>query len=294
VLVPTAERDPAMGLWIFGPVFRGVRALMYNSEEERAMIQGATQNHEVPGTVVGVGSAIPPGVDAARFREKHGVTGPYVIYVGRIDANKGCPELFDFFLSYLRATRSQLTLVLAGRSVVHVPSHPRIRHLGFLDDQDKFDGIAGAAAVMMPSYFESLSMVTLEGWALGRAVLANGRCDVLKGQCLRSNAGLFYEDRREFIETLATLETNRPVREMLGQNGRRFYERHYAWNVIEGKYLDTFGRLVEEDRGARRARATEPLPGWLARRRRTLPPSRTRVDALPAGPVLPHARREAS
>ena len=42
----------------------------------------------------------------------------------------------------------------------------------------------------MPSYFESLSMVALEAWALGRPVLANGRCDVLKGQCIRSNAGL--------------------------------------------------------------------------------------------------------
>ena len=39
VLVPTAERDPAIGLSIFGPVFRGVRAVMYNSPEERAMIQ---------------------------------------------------------------------------------------------------------------------------------------------------------------------------------------------------------------------------------------------------------------
>ena len=42
ILVPTAERDPAIGLAIFGPVFRGVRAVMYNSHEERAMIHAAT------------------------------------------------------------------------------------------------------------------------------------------------------------------------------------------------------------------------------------------------------------
>jgi glycosyltransferase involved in cell wall biosynthesis len=294
VLVPTAERDPAMGLWIFGPIFRGVRALMYNSEEERALIQGVSQNQAVAGTVVGVGSEIPPDIDPERFRQKYGVNGPYAIYVGRIDDNKGCPELFDFFLSHLRATRSALTLVLVGRSVVPVPSHPRIRHLGFLDDQDKFDGIAGATVVMMPSYFESLSMVTLEAWALGRAVVANGACEVLKGQCLRSNAGLFYENRREFIETLATVETNRPLREMLGQNGRRFYGRHYRWNVIEQKYLDTFARLVEEDRRGGTQRMLESLPGWLARRRLTLPPARTVVDGLPSGPVTAHVRREAS
>ena len=39
VLVPTAERDPAIGLEIFKPMFRAARAVMFNSLEERAMIQ---------------------------------------------------------------------------------------------------------------------------------------------------------------------------------------------------------------------------------------------------------------
>ena len=47
----------------------------------------------------------------------------------------------------------------------------------------------------MPSYFESLSMVALEAWALGRPVVANGKCDVLRGQAVRSNAGLYYENQ---------------------------------------------------------------------------------------------------
>jgi hypothetical protein len=55
LLVPTAERDPAIGVSIFGPVLRGVRAVMYNSYEERAMIQAASGNEAVPGVVVGIG-----------------------------------------------------------------------------------------------------------------------------------------------------------------------------------------------------------------------------------------------
>jgi hypothetical protein len=66
VLVPTAERDPALGLALFGPVFRGVRALMYNSPEERAMIQAVSSNQQVPGVVVGVGSEIPRFASAER------------------------------------------------------------------------------------------------------------------------------------------------------------------------------------------------------------------------------------
>ena len=44
ILFPPAERDPAIPLGIFAPLFRGVRAVMYNSHEERAMIQRLVTN----------------------------------------------------------------------------------------------------------------------------------------------------------------------------------------------------------------------------------------------------------
>ena len=102
VLVPTAERDAAVGLSIFGPIFRGVRALMFNSHEERAMLQHAS-GRDLPGVVVGVGSDVPERPRPDRFRQKHGVTGPFAIYVGRIDENKGCKELFEFFQRFERS-----------------------------------------------------------------------------------------------------------------------------------------------------------------------------------------------
>ena len=199
VLVPTAERDPAIGLTLFQPLFRGVRALMYNSPEERAMIQAVSNNHDVPGVVVGIGSDVPKNPQPDRFRQRFGVEGRFAIYVGRIDENKGCKELFEFFDGYSRDVYGRLSLLLIGQSLMPTPPHPRIRHLGFLDDADKFDAMAAADLLIIPSYFESLSMVALEAWALGRPVVANGRCDVLKGQCLRSNAGLCYDSYPEFV-----------------------------------------------------------------------------------------------
>src|SRR4051812_4225220 len=114
----------------------------------------------------------------------------------------------------------RLSLVLIGNSLLPIPADRRIRHLGFLEDSDKFDAIAAADLLIMPSYFESLSMVALEAWALGRPVLANARCDVLKGQSIRSNAGLYYNDRLEFIEALRAIEQNRWISASLGRNGR--------------------------------------------------------------------------
>src|SRR4029077_17626602 len=185
ILVPTAERDHTIGLSIFQPLFRSVRAVMYNSPEERAMINAASRNEAVPGVVVGIGSNVPAGPQPNRFRQKHHIRGPFAVYVGRIDQNKGCTELFAYFQEYLKDPAGKLSLVLIGNSLLDIPAHPRIRHLGFLDDVDKFDAMAAADVLMMPSYYESLSMVALEAWALGRPVLANGKCDVLKGQCIR-------------------------------------------------------------------------------------------------------------
>jgi len=176
--------------------------------------------------------------------------------------------------------------VLIGNSLVPIPENPRIRHLGFLDDADKFDAMAASDLLIMPSYYESLSMVTLEAWALGRPVLANGKCDVLKGQCIRSNAGLYYETYAEFVETLRAIEQNRWLSASLGRNGRQFFREHYDWPVIERKYLDMLDRLTKEPA----AGSVEPLPGWLARRRRNLPPAEEVVARLPTGPALGRER----
>jgi glycosyltransferase involved in cell wall biosynthesis len=286
ILVPTAERDAAIGLTMFRATFNGVRALMYNSHEEQTMIQAASGNADVPGIVVGIGSDIAANPQPGRFRQKYQVQGPFAIYVGRIDKNKGCPELFDYFQGYLRDPSGRLSLVLVGQSLLPVPEHPRIRHLGFLDDSDKFDAMAAADLLIMPSYFESLSMVALEAWAMGRPVLSNGRCDVLKGQSIRSNAGLYYESYAEFRETLRALEHHRWLSAALGRNGRQFFREHYDWPVIEKKYLDMFERLSREAPRPPMA----PLPGWLARRRATLPPAEQVLATLPKGPTLPERR----
>ncbi len=282
VLVPTAEREPSIGVSIFGSMFRGVRAIMYNSLEERAMIHAVSNNSQVPGVVVGVGSNIPERVQPWRAKRKFNLKRPYAFYLGRIDENKGCAELFEYFIRYATMYPDGLDLVLAGSAVLPIPTHPRIKHLGFVSDEDKFDTLGGADFLVMPSHYESLSMVALEAWALGRPVLVNGHCDVLRGQTIRSNAGLYYENFEEFAETMYALEAAGPLNQVLGRNGRDFFKRHYAWPVIERKYMEVFERLKKDA-----AQTTlEPLPGWFQRRKKNVPPASTTLNAAPRGPVL--------
>src|SRR6185436_19740486 len=140
--------------------------------------------------------------------------------------------------------------------------------------------------LIMPSYYESLSMVALEAWALGKPVLANGKCEVLRGQCIRSKAGLYYETQAEFVETLRAIADGRNLNAALGRNGREFFQQHYSWPVIEQKYLDMLARLQDDDAAKASGHAIEPEPGFFAKRRKTLRAASEVLSELPSGPVL--------
>jgi glycosyltransferase involved in cell wall biosynthesis len=94
----------------------------------------------------------------------------------------------------------------------------------------------------MPSPYESLSVIVLEAWKLGVPVIANARCKVLAGQCLRSNGGLFYHGYAEFAEALGLLLREDALAASLGRQGKAYVDREYSWETIDAK-LD--GLLAE-------------------------------------------------
>ena len=120
------------------------------------MIEAASGNRDVPGEVVGVGSALPDDLDPERFRKRHGVDGRFILYVGRIDQNKGCRVLFSFFRQYRETTGSPLKLVLVGQPILEIPRDAGIVALGFLPDQDKWDALAAADLLAMPARYEAI------------------------------------------------------------------------------------------------------------------------------------------
>ena len=246
ILVPTAEHDSIIHLSLFKDLFRKPRAFIYNSVEEKNRINAISQNQDILGDVVGVGTEIHETFFPDEFRQKYGINGDYVIYIGRIDENKGCAQLFQYFQKFKQDHATDVKLVLIGSSKLNIPAHPDIIHLGFLSEEDKFSGLDGALMLMMPSFYESLSMVTLEAWAMGKPVLANGQCEVLKGQCKRSNAGLYYRSYFEFEEALWLLLHTSKLRDAMGKNGKEFFQQHYTWDVIENKYLSILDQLEKE------------------------------------------------
>jgi glycosyltransferase involved in cell wall biosynthesis len=118
-----------------------------------------------------------------------------------------------------------------------IPEHPDIVSLGYLRE-DPYPWMARARVLILPSVFESLSLVVLESMALGVPVLVNGRCDVARGHCRRSNGGLYYHSYEEFAAALGLLLRRPELCAQLGRQGQGYVRQNYAWEVLESRFVD--------------------------------------------------------
>lgn len=248
-LVPTAHDEPEIYIPIYREVFRSVRALLFSSRAEQNFVNRLFGTEELVQEVVGVGIERPPESNGERFRRCYQAElegRAILLYAGRINERKGCGTLVNHFARFCEEMPEYpLKLILIGAKAMDVPVHPHIVHLGYVSDDEKFDAFDAAAVIVQPSPYESLSMVALEAWKLEKPVLANGECEVLRDQCARSNAGLWYDNYEEFRDELALLLGDEELRKRLGRSGREFVERSYGWDVIESKYIEVVARAME-------------------------------------------------
>lgn len=231
ILIPTAHREPFLEMSMYRDVFCLPRGIFYNTREERYLAEFVFENENIPNDIGGVGVQTPEYTDPSEFRAKYGLD-QYLLYVGRIDTAKGCEWLFRFFKRYKQRRPGSLKLVLMGKPVIPIPDDENIISLGFVDEKDKFDGMAGAEALVLPSEFESLSIVVLESMAVKRPVIVNGKCEVLAGHCIRSNGGLYYESYSEFERVIDFILEHPETADIMGENGKRYVEKNYRWEQI--------------------------------------------------------------
>jgi glycosyltransferase involved in cell wall biosynthesis len=270
ILVPTAHDEPAIRLRLYQDLFKQAKAFAYNTEVERRFLNRTFEIHALAEETIGCGvdllhgrhepardeangtvpldeldladakdddQPLPPHISGrgAMFRRRHRLYGSFALYGGRIDPGKGCEELIEYFSSYVHAG-GDASLILMGVKLMQLPEERWIRFAGLLSERERLQALEAATIVVVPSPYESLSLLALEAFAVGTPVLANARSDVLVDHCLRSNAGLFYADRDEFVEGLKLLLADHRLRSAMGRNGKEYVRRNYRWDVILSKY----------------------------------------------------------
>ncbi len=285
ILVPTAHDEPAIHLEIYRELFGAAAGIAYNTDVERQFLTTHFSIRAVEEETVGCGVELPhaqayprehtgPHVDdeeelaeaaaaddasptfrphlaqrGSVFRRRHRLDGPIALYGGRIDPGKGCEELIEYFSTYVQEG-GDASLVLMGVKLMPLPEEPYIRFAGRLSDQERVQALEAATVVIVPSPYESLSLLALESFAVGAPILANARSEVLVDHCRRSNAGLYYADRDEFTEGLRMLVGDPRLRAALGTNGRDYIRTRYRWDVILAKYERMFAQLKGQGRRA--------------------------------------------
>ncbi|HEV8308738.1 MAG TPA: glycosyltransferase family 4 protein [Methylomirabilota bacterium] len=247
VLIPCLHDEPFAHLGIVRASFETCRGFIFNSPPEAELARRLYGVQDRPAGVVGLGFDPLPPVDAQaidRFRRRHGLAGPVVLYLGRKETGKNVGLLIEYVRRYREAHRREVTLVLAGEGPVTAsPGDAGVRDLGYLDRQEKTVAYAAATVVCQPSLNESFSIVLMEAWLAGRPVLVHSACPVTTYHLYRADGGLVFGDFYEFAEALTLLLDDEALRGKLGAQGRAYVEAEYAWPEVTARLTETLARV---------------------------------------------------
>ena len=239
VLVPTAEDDAIVRLDVVRRFFTLPSAFVFLTPEEEALVARLCPEPLAPSCIIGTGLE-PAKRGSGASRGALEIPKPFLLYLGRIDPNKGCGTLLRHFLRWQEETRARVPLVMAGPENMPMPDHPLVRRLGQIGEADREALLSNAAALVVPSPYESLSMVLLEAWNHGVPAVVNGRCRVLKGQALRADGALYYRNFDEFAGCLELLLRQPDLAAQLGRQGLAYVDREYRWPHV----MDTLERFL--------------------------------------------------
>jgi glycosyltransferase involved in cell wall biosynthesis len=236
LLAPTLHDEPTAYLSAFKYAAQRARSVVWLSDAERRV--GRELWGELPGRIVALSVDVEP-------REEARLDYPFILYCGRIDPNKGCLQLFDYFLRFKEQTGSNIRLILTGKAEFPVPSHPDIEFRGFVDDNEKLSLMAGAKLFVMPSGNESLSIVTLEAMAQSTPLLASSTSEVIVDHVRLSGGGEIYSDFETFCSQLSRMLENQEALTEMGQLGRRYVLSRFTRERVRASLMREIESCVE-------------------------------------------------
>ncbi|RQD88553.1 glycosyltransferase family 1 protein, partial [Methanosalsum natronophilum] len=126
ILIPTAEDEDTMKLEILKNFFKLPKAFIFLTPEEQDMINKIYEINTKLQDIIGLGLDIPQDIDMHRFSKKFNINDDYLLYVGRIDPQKGCNRLFDYFSRYKKKYPTKTKLILIGKTTIEIPKNDDI------------------------------------------------------------------------------------------------------------------------------------------------------------------------
>jgi phosphatidylinositol alpha-1,6-mannosyltransferase len=243
-----------------GPVIRSADIIIGVSHHEIELLSGAI---EFDTSRV---RYIPNGIDFSKFepipspepfRQKYGITGPFVLYVGRLASNKGLQVLVEAASKVLK-THPEMKFVLVGEDEGEkIKLEKRLKELkikdkflftGHVTDEKLFLSAYSACEVfVLPSEYEAFGIVLLEAQACEKPCVASRVGGTSEAIGIEGKTGLLVEfgDIEGLAEALNDLLSNPKKRRKFGKRGRKHVREHYTWPAIVEEIEKVYEELLK-------------------------------------------------
>lgn len=241
ILIPTAHDEPQFYVRGYEKLFSSPRFIMYNTLSEKNLVERVyPKASRINSDIAGIGF----DDDDFEVTNLPNYLSPkkYFIYIGRIVEDKGCIMMIEYFMDFKKNNPEykDIKLVLVGKSSIDenlTKDNEDIILTGFLDDNLKNTLLVNAYALIMPSFYESLSLVTLEAMMMEIPVIVNKNCEVLYDHIKKSGSGKSFDGNREFSQSLLFyLNQNNDDAIAEGEKARNYVVKNYSWDVVINKY----------------------------------------------------------
>jgi glycosyltransferase involved in cell wall biosynthesis len=250
IVIPTAHPEGAFHVGTIGNMFDHADQVICLAHEEGDLIRRTyPQARAVTLAPCPVEPIDPPDESAVQATlAAHGLRrGSYAVVVGRVDPAKGSDDAVRFSRWYRRSVDPDFELVVVGPGGDGIAGDG-VRSTGFVDEDTKLELVAGAGAVVQPSYMESFSLALMEGWLLRRPALVQRRSRVLAGHVARSGGGIAYHDYFDFEAALTLLARSPQLAAAMGAAGDAYVRREFAWAKVSAEFLDVAAAAAETAR----------------------------------------------
>jgi glycosyltransferase involved in cell wall biosynthesis len=234
IIMPCLHDESYAYLKIVAKTISASAGIWFLSEPEHQLGHRIAPGMSAHHPVVGAAVNLPKSYDPAGFRERHGLTRPFVLYAGRREDGKGWRQLLSGYASALVGNDLPFDLVTVGVGAPNVPEgiNSRVIDLGFLATDELPNAFAAAEAMIQPSVNESFSRTMMESWLAGTPVIANAKGEVITWHCERSGGGLTYNDDLEFAQCLRFIAEAPKAASALAERGREYVLANYTWETV--------------------------------------------------------------
>jgi len=192
--------------------------------------------------------------DGRRFRDRHGVHGPLLLYTGRLAANKRLDTVIRLLPDLIKEF-PDLVFVAVGEDHamgrewrdladrLGVAGH--VKFLGHVDRAELVEAYRACDAFVLPSDYEAFGIVLLEAMACGKPVVATrvgGVPDIVR----HGETGLLVEfgDAEAMRRALTSLLGDHVARRELGGAARRAVGREFDWDAVVGRIEEEYRVLA--------------------------------------------------